>query len=143
MSKRTNRTLPPEIRGIVRYRLEHYHMNKQELTNFYNEHINSKTAQLSHERKARGGVNRTTENEAMRFVENTYLREIEKSVTAIEYVINRLTVEDRKLVEMVYWRNSHTITGAGMELSMSQRTAYRHADMILKALAVEMGLLPA
>lgn len=141
MSKHTS-ALPPEIRGIVKYRLEHYHVNKRELVNCLNDIMHSNTAQLTHERKARSGVSRTVENNALTLADSAYLREIEKSVNAIEYVLARLTDEDRKLVEMVYWRATHTLTGAGLELNMSQRTAYRHADAILTALAIEMGLMP-
>lgn len=141
MSKHT-RALPPEIRGIVKYRLEHYHMYKHELSIYLNDELPSNTAQLTHERKARNGVSREVENKSISMAENAYLREIEKNVNAIEYVFERLTDENKKLVEMVYFRATHTLTGAGIELNMSQRTAYRHADAIIKALALEMGLIP-
>ncbi|MBQ0167477.1 MAG: hypothetical protein KBT02_10270 [Treponema sp.] len=142
MSKRTKSTLPPAIRGIVRFRLEHYHSYKQQLNSFFNDLLPSNTAQLSHERKAHNGENRAVENNAITIAESAYILEIEKSVNAIEYVVSRLTEEDRKLVEMVYWRATHSLTGAGVILNMSQRTAYRHADAILTALAIEMGLVP-
>lgn len=117
-------------------------MYKHELNICLNDALPSNTAQLTHERKARNGVGRGVENNSISLAENAYLREIEKSVNAIEYVVGRLTDENRKLVEMVYFRATHTITGAGIELNMSQRTAYRHADAILTALAMELGLIP-
>ncbi len=142
MSEHT-RAMPPEIRGIIKYRLEHYHLHRQELASTFSDLLPSNTAQLTHERKAHSNVSRNVEDIAVSIAENTYLREIEKSVNAIEYVVTRLSDEDKKIIELVYWRKTHTLTGAGTALNMSRRTVYRHADGILTALAKEMGLMPA
>lgn len=73
---------------------------------------------------------------------NRYLVELERSVNAIDFIMDRLNEEDKTLIDLVYWKGTHTITGAGEKLHMTQRTAYRHIDTVLKAIACEMGFIP-
>lgn len=134
--------MPPKIRGIVEYQLEHYFDSKRQLKEAEKVMMPSNTPKYSLEAVNHSETSRATENTAINIMQNRYLIEIEKSINAIEYVVSRLTNEDKKLVDLVYWKGTHTIDGAGYELNMSRRTAYRHNDMILKALARELGYIP-
>lgn len=135
-------SLPPKIRGIVEYQLEHYHDSRRQLKEAERDMLPSNTPNYSFSPAAHSDTNRTTENTAVKIMANRYLVEIEKTVIAIEYITSRLSDEDKKLIDLVYWKGTHTITGAGMALHMTQRTAYRHIDAVLTALAREMGLIP-
>lgn len=87
-------------------------------------------------------ASRATESTAIKIMHDRYLDGLERSVNAIEFILNQLNEEDKTLVDLVYWKGAYTIEGAGMELNMSRRTTYRHIDVILTALAKELGFIP-
>ena len=44
----------------------------------------------------------------------------------------RTAAKRRRLVELVYWRRTHTVYGAGVEIGVSEETAKRwNADFLL------------
>lgn len=135
-------SLPPKIRGIVEYQLEHYYDSRRELKDAERDMMPSNTPKYSLDPAGHSEASRTTENVAIKIMASKYLVEIEKTVNAVEHITSRLSTEDYKLIDLVFFKGTHTITGAGLSLNMSQRTAYRHVDAILTELARELGLIP-
>ena len=138
----TKSSLPPKIRGIVEYQLEHYYDSRRELKDAERDMMPSNTPKYSSDPVTHGEASRTTENVAIKIMASKYLVELEKTVNSIEYITNRLSREDYELIDLVFFKGKFTITGAGQLLNMSQRTAYRHVDAVLTALARELGLIP-
>ena len=134
-------SLSPVIRKYVEYQLEHYYDSRRQLKDAERDMLPSNTPKYSLEPAGHSGTSRTTEAVAINIMANKYLVEIEKTVNAIDYVASRLSTEDKKLIDLVYFKGTHTITGAGLSLNMSQRTAYRHVDAILIKFAQELGLI--
>lgn len=133
--------LNPRIKGIVEWQLEHYREDKSQLASVKADMTPSMTASYSLTGGITNGngVNRSTENAAIRITTNQYIRQLEQSCDAIEKVLLACQDIDIRLIELVYWRREYTVEGAGMKLHMSTATAYRHINNILSGIAVEFG----
>lgn len=76
-----------------------------------------------------------------RAVEDAALRQLppdeQIAHDAVEHALRmqelfRTAVKRRRLVELVYWRRTHTVFGAGVELGVSEETAKRwNSDFLL------------
>lgn len=77
----------------------------------------------------------------MQISSSAYIRNLEQTVKAIQYVIERLDDTDLRLIELVYFKGTHTVDGAAMIVNLSSRTAYRHINRVLTAVALELGLI--
>lgn len=71
----------------------------------------------------------------------TELREVEAVRRAIERVQDMPDGNVRlSLVDLVFWRRTHTIQGAAMALHISERTANRMHSHFIRTVAAEFGL---
>lgn len=89
-------------------------------------------------------VRRTVENYPHRLQADTEQGRL--ALSAIEKVIESTKAmqdgEDRiKLINMLYWRKSHTIDGAAHRLHISNRTAWRWVKRFIYDVAREMGFI--
>lgn len=134
--------LNPRIRAFVEWRLEHYQDGKRMLAEYYADKLPSNVAAYGVEASTPrpSGSGRPTEGLAVKIAADRYIVELERATAAIEYVTGRLSPERRQLVELVYWRGTHTPSGAADVLHISRRTAYRYINEVLTAIAAEMGL---
>ena len=65
-------------------------------------------------------------------------RELEAVHRAVDETLRRYSGKTRiELVELVYWRQSHTLTGAALKLHLSERTAKRWNGEFIKCVAAE------
>lgn len=80
----------------------------------------------------RGDVSRTTETLALASLGAPIDREIESVRRAIEHTKTLADADARlRLIELVYWEQSHTLRGACKELPISETTGQRwHAEFI-------------
>ena len=124
---------------MVEWQLEHYHEDKRQLEQYKAEMIPSPVQSYSLTAGCSHGVSRTTENVAERIVTNQYVVQTERSCQAIERVINRLDDTDKQLVDLIYWKQSYTVEGAGMKLHLGRTSTYQHVNNILCSIALEMG----
>lgn len=80
-----------------------------------------------------GEPGRATEDAALRQLppdEQTAHDAVEHGLRMLK--IYRTAAKRRRLVELVYWRDTHTIYGAGVVLGVSEETAQRwNADFLL------------
>lgn len=136
--KKYKYTLSPRIKGMVEWQLEHYHEDKRKLDINKNDMIPSPVSRMS-AAGGSSGASRSTESVAMNIMSSQYIQHIEKSCTAIRRVIDELSAEDLRLVDLVFWRKEFTVEGAGMVIGMSRPCAYRHINRILTDIALEMG----
>lgn len=88
------------------------------------------------------GVSRTTEAAAMR---TGLTRQQERELDAVERAVKttrrgpdgKLRV---KVVEMVYFRGSHTIEGAAQQVHVSYKTAWRWTDNFIRLVGKNLGV---
>jgi hypothetical protein len=89
-----------------------------------------------------GTVSRGTEDIAVRELPYTRQREYEAVRRAVEYTKRFKNGEDRlKIIDLIYWKNSHTLAGAGLKVGYGyDRAKQIHREFII-AVAVSYGLM--
>ena len=95
----------------MEWQLEHYREYKDQIQQYWADMIPSATPKYT-DGKGGGEVSRNAENTALRIATSPYLMQIERSCKAIEYVLKNADNIDRKLVDLVYWKQAYTVTGA-------------------------------
>ena len=133
--------LQPRVRDFVAWQLEHYQTNRAQLESIKRDLIPSPTPNYGGSEGHSTEAHRTTEDIMVQISSSAYIRQLEQTVKAIQYVIDRLDDTDLRLIELVYFRGSHTVDGAAMIVNLSSRTAYRHINNVLTAVALELGLI--
>ena len=133
--------LQPRVRDFVAWQLEHYQTNRAQLDSIKRDLIPSPTPTYGGSEGHSTEAHRTTEDIMVQISSSAYVRNLEQTVKAIQYVIDRLDDTDLRLIELVYFRGSHTVDGAAMIVNLSSRTAYRHINNVLTAVALELGLI--
>ena len=123
------------------WQLEHYQTNRAQLESIKRDLIPSPTPTYGGSEGHSTEAHRTTEDITIQISSSAYVRNLEHTVKAIQYVIDRLDDTDLRLIELVYFRGSHTVDGAAMIVNLSSRTAYRHINNVLTAVALELGLI--
>lgn len=89
-----------------------------------------------------GGVSRGTEDIAVRELPYTKQREYEAVKRAVEATRLTPTGKDRlELIDMVFWKRSHTLSGAAYRLNLSDTTAQRYHGEFIRLVAGYYGLL--
>ena len=127
---------------MVEWQLERYREDQKTLETFKNDLIPSPTQNISAVRRG-NSVSRSTENITERIVSHPYLLYLEKSVTAISYVLERCDETDITIIDLHYWQRAFTVEGAAMQAHVSTPTAYRRLNAILTAIAIELGYINA
>ncbi len=135
-------SLSAPVKSYVEWQLEHYHEDKRQLEQLKSEMIPSATANYEFNGGGRASEpGNPTERAAIRMLTNPYILNTERSIKAIEAVLSRCDDADKKLIELVYWKKSHTVYGAVMRVNYSTKTGYRHLNDILCSIALELGLV--
>ena len=89
-----------------------------------------------------GGSGRTTETIAVRQLPACKQREMDAVARAVEKTKLLKTGADRlKIIDLVFWRRSHTLEGAAMQIPCSYRQARRYHSEFILNVATEFGLL--
>jgi hypothetical protein len=88
------------------------------------------------------GTGRPAEQAAMKLLPPQNQRELEAVKASVQETSRLPDGEERvRLIAMVFWRQSHTLAGAALELHMSYRSAQRrHNDFIL-LVGANLGLV--
>ena len=94
----------------------------------------------------RGGVSNPTLMKAQR-LDNPQLQRQRREVAAVQALLKQLNSQRRidqarlKLLQMVYFRGTHSLLGAAAMLGISERTAKRWNTQALELVARHMGWL--
>jgi hypothetical protein len=87
-------------------------------------------------------VSRGTENIAIRELPYTKQREYEAVRRAVEYTKHFKNGEERmKIIDLMYWKNSHTLAGAGQKVGYGYDRARQIHQEFVVAVATYYGLL--
>lgn len=131
------------VKTYVEWELQHVADYRRALRQAKADMVPAGVAQYGPRAGSSSGASRTTEDVAVRLASAQYIRHLEETVRAIDKITGRLPDEDHSLIEMVYWRRSHTVTGAGLQVGLSKSAAYQHINAILLAIAQELGYVNA
>ena len=114
-----------------------------ELMDEYSElHAQTVTQQLSG-MPGGGGAGRTVEQCAVRELPGTRQREYEAVRRAVKLTqLNQVSGGIRlRIIDLVFWKRSHTLEGAAQEVHCSYRTARRYHGEFIMTVARYYGLL--
>ena len=140
MSRRARARLPRHVRVYVEGILCCYDADRQRLKIYRDAMIPSAVPQYGGSGGGGQGESRPAEALGVRLADDRYLRELERTVTATERVLKSLDKLDRRLVQLVYIKKTHTVSGAAMALNMGRTMAFDHVNAVLWTLAGELGL---
>ena len=105
-------------------------------------HEQSVTANMSGMPGGGNGVSRGTEDIAIRELPYTKLREYEAVRRAIEYTRHFKNGEERlKIIDLMYWKKSHTLAGAALQVGYGYDRARQIHQEFVVAVATYYGLM--
>lgn len=135
-------SLNPKIKGYIEWQLEHYPEDKKELEEYKQDLIPSATQSYSQTSGVQSGsTSNPTERDGLKLATNPYILATERNIRAIEIALQKCDGIDLKLIDLVYWKRSHTVEGAGMVAHVSKSAAYYRINSALCAIALEMGIV--
>lgn len=132
--------LKPRIKLYTEWVLEHYNENRAEL-NAQKKAMMPTLVPSYNGMPGSSDVGRQTEQVAIKMSTSAYLRNLEMCVSAVDRVLSHCDKTDMQLIQLVYWRRSHNVVGAGIAVGLSKTQAYKHINNILTALAAEIGIV--
>jgi RinA family phage transcriptional activator len=133
--------LPHKIKNYVEWQLEHYHSDKRALTDYKSGFIPNGVASLSLASGVKTGTSDPTAKAAVSLATSAYIATTERSLAAIEAALKRCDNADMTLIDLVYWKRTHTVEGAAIIANISRRQAYDRLNKKLCILALELGLI--
>jgi RinA family phage transcriptional activator len=134
-------TMRREIKDFIRLELRNYDNTKQEWEDI---HTSIVDASPYMDGQPRGSdVSNPTESKAIRLITNKRLEQLERTMKAVERIVTNLPSSKLKLVQLKYWTEPQLLTDIGIaqKLNCSRSTFYEWDNMILTALAREMGFI--
>ena len=135
-----NFCLPHKVKKYIEYELEHFYENKKNLREIEESMISLNSPSLTFNGNG-GEISKPTEKNAIKIASSLYIKKTDETIHKIEKVINGLDDLDKNLINLVYFRKTHTVTGAGMKVHLDKSAAYNHINKILGLIAIEMGLI--
>ena len=135
-------SLSPKIKGYVEWQLEHYHEDKRQLRESRQAIMPSCTANYSG-MSGGSGPSDPTGQAAERLLMSQYIQTTERNIGAVERTLLGCDECTMKLIDLVYWRRTHTVAGAAMKCHIGKTAAYDRINGVLCLLALEMGLISA
>lgn len=131
-------SLNARVRGYIEWQLEHYHEDKRQLEEYKRDLMPRVTPNYSPQTGGTG-ISNPTESAVIRMLTSQHIGSLERSTAAITRVLAGLDETDKRMIDLVYWKRSHTIEGAGMKVGLSRRGAYHRINNILSLISLEMG----
>lgn len=134
--------LAPKVRGFVEWQLERYNEDKKQLEQYKNDMIPSVTASYSPTGGiGGGGTSNPTESIGLKISTNPYILSTERSCRAIERALSHCDDVDMRLIDLIYWKQSYTVAGAGEKVGLTRSPTFARVNKILCRIALEMGLV--
>lgn len=118
-----------------------YPSTVEEITRLRQEIIEGGSPDDTQTRVQSNRISDPTADRATRLVMDKRLRRLEEVRNAIDRVYQNLDPDRKRLVEMKYWEKRLTHTGIAGELHIDRATFYRWKNGIVRAIALELGLV--
>lgn len=129
-------------RDRAKWALEEYREDKKQMDEYMSQYIPNGTSPYS----LTGGINpgeagRPTEQAAIKMATDIRLLMIQIKVAAIDRALARCDEIDNKIIEMLYWKKTHTIKGVALAIPLHEKSIDYRITKILTRVATEMGLM--
>ena len=139
MQTSRRKTLPPDIKRFVEYKLEHLQETERMMKEYRKALMPSQVPSYSGMPGGGSGEPRPAENIAIKLTTDQFLIEAEKTVHVIREITDRLDPVDKKIVLLCYWKKSHSKEGAALACHLSKTAVYDRINTILFRIALELG----
>ena len=124
--------------GYVKNIIRQYPALKQEYDSLHEQSVTSSITGMPGSRASSRG----TEDVAIRELPYTKQREYEAVRRAVETTKRKTSAHDRlKVIDLVFWKRSHTLDGAAITIPCSYMTARRYHAEFIMLVASYYGLL--
>lgn len=126
----------------VESELYHYHETKREIAQLRDGIL---YGSVTFDENVGGGRSNLpgdpTQQKAIALISSRQIEELEKIIKAIDFVVNNLPSEKRKLVELKYWTKPQMLSWDGIALNLccSRRTAERWRAEIVNQIGQLIG----
>lgn len=131
--------LSPIGKQVAEWHLSNYRQEKQNYEREKRELISTPIQHYGGLQTRSRTPTRTTENHALDIITAPYLRRMEVGINAVERTLQECDQTDRELVDLVYFKKTHSIEGAGVATHLSKSAAYKRINAILACVAYELG----
>lgn len=133
-------SLAPKIKGYVEWQLEHYHEDKRQMEEYKRDMMPPGIANYS---GMWGGSEPgdPTATTVERIVTSPYIITTERNVKAVDRALMACDDETKRIIDLVYWRRTHTVTGAANCINLGKTAAYDRINSAICHIALEMGLV--
>ena len=123
--------------GYMKYVLRQYPTHKRKLAELQSMRMTQSYDGGNHS----GGITRAAESSALRQLPADEQREFDAVERVIKTTAQYEDGEERtRLLDMVFFKQSHSLTGAAVKLNVSYSTAKRWHNRAIVQTAIEMGL---
>lgn len=124
--------------GYVKDMIRRYPSLKTEYTELHTSSVTPGYSGMS----GGGGPSRAVEDVVIRELPYTKQREYEAVRRAVAATERMASSRDRlKVIDLVFWKRSHTLDGAALQIPCSYRTARRYHSEFIKMVASFYGLM--
>lgn len=127
------------IKKYVEGELSNFHLLVKEYQELRTEIILSKPI-LDGQPKG-NKISKTTENKVCRLESDPRLLLLERNISSMEKILNKLPIERKQFIKCKYWDKNLTPQGLAAQFNIDVVTAWRWSDAIIEAIAREIGLL--
>lgn len=128
------------IKNIILHEIRSYHENKRMLEEYKQDIIDSSPPPPDGMPGARITTN-PTEGKILKMESCVYIRRTEQVIRAIDHALSQVDSLHREVIDLMFWRRTHTATGAALKLNASQATIYRWIDDVIVLVGKELGYL--
>lgn len=133
-------TIGTRTRDFIEEQIEYYHENKRYIEEIKAEAMPSSVPKYGPQTGGFNPEQRPTEDIVIRR-NPAYIIELERSVTVIGSVLDRLNETDRELIRLRYWTSGLTPEGIALKLNMGRTTVYERLNNILVEIGRRLGYI--
>ena len=139
MQDQKRKTLPPDIKRFVEYKLENIKEIEMQLAEYRKSLMPSSVPSYSGMSGGNSGESRPAENVAVKLTTDQFIVESEKTIRIIRAVTDNCDPIDKKIITLCYWKKSHNKEGAALVCHLSKSAVYDRINNILFRIALDLG----
>lgn len=87
------------------------------------------------------GGGSVVESKVLMLLSDREVQRLERSIAAIEDTLATLNPDQREMVKLKYFANTHTHQGVMLVMHLPERTYHRYKDDIIRKFAIRYGLI--
>ena len=132
--------MPIYVKRHVEGELRFYHENKRQMEAYRNELASLGATDYAKPSVQSNKISDSTACIGINLASSPYLLQTEKTIRAIDKAISTCAKTDLKLLDLIYFKGTHTPEGAGMVVGYRKTQVYERVNRIL-SIANDLGYI--